>query len=235
MEAIIYTLIGAVMFVFLAWAILKAKTRGDKIEIFLSMKGFTPCEEETDEILEKVLSLERNAEYDYNIKDPYKASVHGNTVYLYQKNRIRRPEGVYCVEEFLIPLPRKSWEPFLLYLRPASVNHKLVNRLLKSFTAMSWDTQPDDLVNLNLPPDSANENLVNAFGPADRALDDLVDPEDLNRLSRGGDCGILVMRFHKDHCSFEYMPHYPGADLEKMWEFLLGVVESSLESTHALH
>ena len=156
-----------------------------------------------------------------------KAGCKDAAVFFYQKQRTRNGREPYAVEEFLFPLPRKSREPFMLYLKPAMLRDGLTTKLLQRLTTASWDARPDGFTGMDLPEELGKSNILSALGPEGRSLLELIDAEQLGLLLHGGDHGILILRCNGDLCSVEYLPHLPGASLLRIWSFIERMVDAT--------
>jgi hypothetical protein len=217
---------GVLVLAAVSWTIMKAARQGNERQDFLKNKGFVPCNEEKADLESKVTSLERNADYHYSVKQPFKASFNGTAVYFYQKNR-RRTNRRHIVDEFLIPFKRRTNQSFMLYLKPSSLGQGMGINLLRSLTSISWDVQPDGLVKIDLPLDLQNNNILAALAPEGTSLYDLLDSHQLSLVLQGGNYGIITLRCNNDICSIEYLPKLPGADLNRLWSFIQQMLSCS--------
>jgi hypothetical protein len=223
----IYVFIGiaVIIAVLIIWTVLRNTARNNERDLFLDTKGFSSCDER--EITDRVVALERNAEYDYLIRDPMKASHMNCTIFFYEKIRTRNGKDPYAVEEFLFPLPRKSREPFLLYLRPPMLKDGFTTKLIQRLASASWDAKPDGFARIELPEELQKSNIIVALAPGENELYDLVEPEQLTLLLKGSEHGILILRCNAGFCSVEYMRNLPGASPLRIWSFIEQMLDAA--------
>jgi hypothetical protein len=164
--------------------------------------GFFPCPEQKKWLEETVAAMERNHGYRYEVRNPTRLS--GDSE-VYSFTRIRHgndsDDSAFVEETILFPHKRASALGLLLIVKPSAVGPGLATRILKSVATGPWDSQPDDLARLELPPDLENTNLLGALGPAGARFYDLVDAGTLSVSQRLGDLGAMDIMFRDGWCA----------------------------------
>lgn len=173
----------------------KAQTRA------VEQLGFSPCPDRKHWLEDTVAGIENNRGNRLEVRDPMcLASV--SPVYYYVKwRKDSAHENSVTDEEILFALKRPSQGGLVLTVKPSSLAPGLATRMLGSLAAGPWDTQPDDLRRLELPPDLSKTNLLAALGPPGASLYDLVDTHVLSVVQGLGDAGGMYVRFRDGWCA----------------------------------
>ena len=183
------------------WAAM-AHARGRRARVHaLERLGFRPCPQEEESLRQTVSALARNRRYEFEIREPRRLSLRGKELYYYHKVRLRHDSEPVIEEELLFSLERDSQAGLVLILKPTSLAPGLATRMIGLLATGAWDSQPDDLQRLDLPPDLQGTNLVGALGPTGAGLYDLVSAGTLSVVQGLGDAGGMVVRFRGDWCS----------------------------------
>ena len=123
-------------------------------------------------------------------------------LYYYERRRHADTEEDSTAEkQVLCALKRKSADGLLLIVKPTSLVPGLATRMLGALATSPWDSQPDGLRRLDLPPDRRETNLVAALGRPGASLYDLVDSRTLAVVQGLGDAAGMVVRFRDAWCS----------------------------------
>lgn len=184
-----------------AWSLAGHHRRRQARKAALAQLGFDPCPDRKGWLEETVTRIENNRAYRYEVRDPKR--LRGEpAVYFYVKMRHRHPhEDAMAEEEVLFPLKRPSAAGLVLTMKPTSLPPGLATRVLSAIATGPWDSQPDDLQRLELPPDLKDTNLLAALGPPGARLQDLVDPGMLSFAQGLGDAGGTFVRFRDAWCA----------------------------------
>ena len=165
----------------------KKAAQGEK----LVRMGFEPCDTEADALTDRIKRLENNAEYRYSVDRPMRASLDGKTVYYYSKSR-HRQGSIVAADEFLLWLQRPSSEGLVLFVKPSNLPAGTATNLIGAMATGAWDSQPDDLKKMEIPPDLQGTNVIGALGPRGASLYDLIDSQTLALMQQMGDAGVLI-------------------------------------------
>jgi hypothetical protein len=177
-----------------------AKREAHKQE--LQRLGFFACTDRKGWLEETVAAIQNDKEHRYEVRDP--ARLTGDReVYYYTKVRHgSNPRNDALVEEeVLFRTKQPSARPVMLAVKPSAIKSGLATRILRSVAAGPWDTRPDDLERLELPPDLQNSNLLGALGPRGARLYDLVDAGTLAVVQRLGDAGGMWILMRDGWCA----------------------------------
>jgi hypothetical protein len=209
------------------WGRVKGSSKEKALKNLLTNAGFVPCNEEKKTLAEKVTFLENNSEYTYSVRKPMKVSHGDSHVYFYTKDR-RRSGDLHVSEDFLLPVNRKTSLPFQIYLKPNFLKEGMATNLLRSVTTAGWDSQPDDLVKIELPADLQKSNILGAMGPKNYSFYDLFDSDTLSLLVHGADYDVFTIRCRENLCSIESPLVVQKKDYEKMWSFAQLLIRQGL-------
>lgn len=202
MPTYVYFALGGVLaFILITWGIRVSRARRQAKETELQRLGFTPCAERKGWLEETVTAMERNEGYRYEVRNPRQLTG-AREVYFFQKRRHGNDsdDEAYDEEAILFPLKRPSTQGLLLVVKPSSIGPGLASRVLTSMATASWDSQPDDLERIEIPPDLENTNLLGALGPSGARLYDLIDAGTLSVVQRLGDLGAMSIMFRDGWC-----------------------------------
>ncbi|MHC4944676.1 MAG: hypothetical protein ACYTG7_16790 [Planctomycetota bacterium] len=217
-EYLPFILFAAVFVVVVAMIMIWSHARSNALMQRLMELGFSPLPDDGP-LLEKITRLENNSEYRYSIRQPMRATKHGREFFFYEKSR-HRTGSIYAAEEFLVPLTRPSSQGVMLFIKPSDLPAGMATRLIGAVATGVWDSQPDDLVKLELPADLEGSNLIGALGPEGASLYDLVDRAILDRMMQAGDFGAYIVMCRDEWCSFGSPQSRMPFDIEKAWPFL---------------
>lgn len=193
--------IALVVVALVVWSLAGHYRRRQAQKAALAQLGFDPCPDQKGWLEETVTGIENNRAYRYEVRDPKR--LRGEpAVYYYVKMRHRHPhEDAMAEEEILFPLKRPSAAGLVLTMKPTSLPPGLATRVLSAIATGPWDSQPDDLQRLELPPDLKDTNLLAALGPPGARLQDLVDASTLGVAQGLGDAGGTFVRFRDAWCA----------------------------------
>ncbi len=208
----IFVVVAAVIFV-----IVHAHS-GARLKRLMEM-GFSFCPEDNDSLLENITSLENNAEYTYTVHQPMKAKLSGKDIYFYEKSR-HRTGSVYASDEFLLPLTRPSDQGVMLFIKPSRLPSGAAARFIGATATGAWDSQPDDLAKIEIPPDLQESNLIGVLGPAGSSLYDLIDKKTLDLMMQTGDFGAFIVMCRGGLCSLGSPRLQIPLDVTKAWAFI---------------
>jgi hypothetical protein len=197
-----YIVLGGVLaFILITWGVRVSRARRQAKDTELQRLGFTPCTERKGWLEETVAAVERNQGYRYEVRNPRRLAGSHEVFYCTTIRHGNRSEDTAFVEEvILLPLKRSSSDGLLLLVKPSSIGPGLASRVLSSVATAAWDSQPDDLEKIEIPPDLKNTNLLGALGPPGARLYDLVDTGTLSVVQRLGDLGAMSVLFRDEWC-----------------------------------
>jgi hypothetical protein len=200
-SALPFVLVGLFVVGLVAWVVAAQRRRRQARERAVEHLGFSPCPERAHWLEETVTGIESNRGFRYDVRDP-RWLAGTSPVYYYVKVRQGRgDEDSRTAEEMLFALKRPSPGGLVLIVKPSSLSHGLATRMLESIATGPWDTQPDDLGRLELPPDLRDTNVVGALGPPGASLYDLIDAPVLGVVQGLGDAGGIFVRFRDAWCT----------------------------------
>jgi hypothetical protein len=177
-----------------------AKREAHKQE--LQRLGFFSCTDRKAWLEQTITTLENNHGYRYEVRDPARHTG-GREIYYYTKVRHGSDsrDQALVEEEVLFRTRQPSAQPVLMVVKPSAIGSRLATRILRSVATGPWDTHPDDLERLELPPDLQNSNLLGALGPRGARLYDLVDAGTLAVVQRLGDVGGMWILMRDGWCA----------------------------------
>lgn len=194
-------LIGAVALALLVWSLMAQYGRNQAQKAELQQLGFQPCPGQKAWLEEKVMRMEQNREFRYEVRDP-KRMPGEPEVYFYVKVRHGDTKDQPLVEEeVLFPLKQPSPAGVLLVVKPSSIAPGLATKMLAALATGPWDAQPDDLQRMEIPLALKDTNILAALGPPGANLYDLVDSSTLGVVQGFGDCGAMFVRFRDGWCA----------------------------------
>jgi hypothetical protein len=202
MPTYLYFILGGILaFALITWGVRVSRARKQAEDAELQRLGFTPCPERKGWLEETVTAMERNEGYRYEVRHPRRLAG-AREVYFFQNRRHGddSDDAAYDEVAILFPLERPSTQGLLLVVKPSSIGPGFASRLLKSAVTADWDSQPDDLERIEIPPDLENTNLLGVLGPSGARLYDLVDPGTLGVVQRLGDLGAMFILFRDGWC-----------------------------------
>ena len=211
----------------LIWGTIKNSKKEKALKKLLTNIGFVSCDKEKKALAEKITLLENNSEYAYSVRKPMKVTQGDSHIYFYIKDRRRRGD-LDVSEEFLFTINRKTNLPFQIYLKPTSLEEGMTTRLLRSVTTTGWDSQSDDLVKIELPPDLQNSNILGVMGPKDCSFYDIFDSTALSLLVHGADNDVFTIRYRGNLCSTEFPLVGYEKNYEKIWSFIQLLIRQGL-------
>jgi len=195
-----FVLVGLIVIGLVAWSLVGHRRRSQAQKAALEQLGFSPCPDQKRWLEETVTRIENNRGYRYEVRDEKR--LRGEpAVYHYVKVRHCHDQDAIKEEEILFPLKRPSTAGLFLTVKPSSVAPGLATRMLRAVATAPWDSQPDDLQRLDLPPDLKDTNLVAALGPPGANLYDLVDTRTLSVVQGLGDAGGMFVQCRDAWCS----------------------------------
>jgi len=168
----------------------------------LARAGFAPCPEEKAKLEATVARVLNDRSHRYAVREPRRLA--GAHVYHYVKARdARADEQPHASEELLLRVRRKAGSAVVLFVKPTSLAPGLATRLISAIATGPWDTQPDDLERIELPPELKDTNLLAALGPRGARFHDLVDGATLSVVQGLGDAGAMIVRLRDEWCVVE--------------------------------
>ena len=212
---LLFIIFGLLVVALIVWLVLNDRRSKAARSRKLSQIGFLPCTSEAETLADKVTWLENNAEYRYSAQNPMRASLHGKTVYYYNKSR-RRQGHIVETDEFLIPLTRPSSEGLMLFVKPSNLAEGTATQLIGTVATGAWDSQPDDLTKLEIPIELKGSNILGALGPSGASLNDLIDSAALALMQQVGDAGVLIVTCRGEWCSLASPSGRMKLDLDKL-------------------
>ena len=190
--------VGIVMAILAAWSIVARRKTGSIEKESMQQLGFTPCPDQKSWLEGIVTRIENNRGYRYEVRDPRRLPGE-KAVYHYVK--VRHDDDTFAEQEILFAPRRPAAAALFLFVKPASVAAGLATRLLSDVATDPWDTQPDDLERLEIPPDLKDTNLIAALGAPGSGLYELLDAGTLAVVQGLGDAGALQIRFRDQWCT----------------------------------
>jgi hypothetical protein len=186
------------------WTFTAHRKQQKALQGLLDRLGFTPCPNEKAALEALVKRLVNDRDHQYEVEQPRRLQGEP-AVYYYVKVRDsdRTEKERDAGDELLFRVRRRSNAGLVLVVKPSSIGPGVASRLLSAVATAPWDTQPDDLVRLELPADLKDTNLIGALGPKGASLYDLVDGRILSVVQGLGDAGAMTVRFRDDLCSLE--------------------------------
>lgn len=216
MELLPFVLFGIGFAALVAWLLAKARAdRLARIQTLCGM-GFAPCAAEAGALAEEVARHENSSEYRYHVQDPMRASLDGEPVWFYTKERARQGH-VVAAHELRFPLERDSSEGLVLFFKPSALRPGTLATLSGSLATAGWDAQPDDLTRLEVPVELQQSNLIGVLAPAVASLYELIDQKQLAALQQVADSGVLVVTCRGGWCSLANSTPRMDFDLERLW------------------
>jgi hypothetical protein len=168
----------------------------------LEQLGFRPCPEQKTWLEERTSYIENNRGFRYEVREPRQLAGEQTIYYCVKKRHSDEDEKVPMVEEeILFRLKQPAKGGLVLTVKPSSLAPGLATRMIGAVATGPWDSQPDDLQRLELPPDLKETNLMGAMGPPGWSLYDVVDSGALSVVQGLGDAGALWVRFRDSWCS----------------------------------
>jgi hypothetical protein len=199
----VYFVLGGVLaFVLVSWGVRVHLARQQARNTELQRLGFTPCADRKGWLEETITAMERNQGYRYEVREPRRLAG-AREVYYFKSRRHGNDsdDEAFDEEAILFPLKRPSTQGLLLAVKPSSIGPGLASRVLTAVATGNWDSQPDDLGKIEIPPDLKNTNLLGALGPSGARLYDLVDPGTLTVVQRLGDVGAMSILCRDGWCA----------------------------------
>ena len=183
------------------WTVSTHRAKRRAVAEGLDRLGFRPCPEERERLEQIVREIDNNPGYRYEVREPRRLA--GDpAVYYYVKARFDPESDTPLIEEeVLLPIERSSGSGLVLIVKPTSIPPGLASRILGSVATGPWDSQPDDLKPLEIPPDLKDTNLVGALGPPGSRLYDQMDGRMLGAVLPLGDAGGMFVRLRGPWCA----------------------------------
>lgn len=204
-EVPITLVLGAVVLVvaLVAGGLVLAHRKGAQArEERLARAGFAACPEEKATLEATVARIMNDRSHRYTVREPRRLA--GANVYHYVKAReARGDEQPHAGEELLLRARRRAPSGVVLFVKPTSLAPGLATRLISAVATGAWDTQPDDLERIELPPELKDTNLLGALGPRGASFHDLVDGATSSVVQGLGDAGAMVVRLRDEWCVVE--------------------------------
>jgi hypothetical protein len=222
-ELLPFVVFGIAFAGLVAWLLAKERAERASRMRALGRLGFAPCPEETDALAEAVARHENESGYHYRIADPMRASVEGHPIWFYEKERARRGSGV-AAYEVRLPLECCSPEGLVLFFKPSALAPGTTATWIGSLATAGWDSQPDDLVRLDVPVDLQATNLIGVLAPAGASLYDLIAPKQLTALQPVADHGVLVVTCRDGWCSLATATTRTTLDIDGLWPIVRQLV-----------
>ena len=196
------------------WLTMKSRAEARlRVEHLVAM-GFAHCKDEAENLAQTVAWVEHNREYDFTVDDPLRLDIDDLTVYHYTKNRCRQGYTV-AEDEVLVPLERRSQEGLVLFIKPNGLGHDTRAHMIGAMATGAWDSHPDDLVELRMPPEPRS-NIIEALGPPNTSIYDLMDQWQLEVLQDVGDYGAMIVVCRGNWCSFASHDVHMPLDVDKL-------------------
>jgi hypothetical protein len=196
-----FVVVGLLAVGLLVWKIVVQRRAHRAQKAALDQLGFLPCPDKKSWLEETISRIENNSRFDYEVRDP-KRLPGEPAVYHYVKMRHGyADEPAVAEEEMLFPVKRSNSAGVVLTVKPSSLAPGLATRMMGAIATGPWDTQPNDLHRLEIPPDLKDTNLVAALGPRGANLYDLVDSSMLSVVQGLGDAGGILVRLRDSWCS----------------------------------
>ena len=215
LEFLPFVVFGLAFIALVVWLTLRSRQARAAQARKLAHMGFKPCNQETGTLVERVTGLENNSEYRYSVENPLRASFNGSVAYFYSKSR-HRQGSIVAADEFLLPLKRPSEQGLLLFVKPTNLPQGTALKVIGAVATGAWDSQPDDLNKLQIPPGLQGTNLIGVLGPAGTSLYDLIGASTLALVQQVGDAGALSVMCRGPWCSLSSPSARMPLDLNKM-------------------
>ena len=200
--SVILVLVGLVVVALIVWGVMAERRRNRARIAALEQLGFRPCPEQKTWLEERITYIENNRGFGYEVREPRRLAGEQTIYYYVKKRHDDDQEKVPMVEEeILFPLKQPTKGGLVLTVKPSSLAPGLATRMISAVATGPWDSQPDDLQRLDLPPDLKETNLLGAMGPPGWSLYDLVDASTLSVMQGLGDAGALSVKFRDSWCS----------------------------------
>ena len=218
-ELLPFVLFGVAFAVLVAVVLRKGRASKEARRVKLASLGFEPCDSETDTLTERIRELENNRAYRCSIEAPLRATLGGKPVYHYTKSRHRQGWSA-AAEEILLPLERPSSQGLVLFIKPTPLQAGTATHLIGAIATGGWDSQPDDLKALDIPPDLKGTNLIGALGPQAASFYDLIDGQTMTLMQHLGDAGVMIVNCRDAWCSLSAPSLRMPFDLDQLWPLL---------------
>ena len=199
---VLLVLIGLVVVALVVWAVTADRRKKRARIAALEQLGFRPCPEQKTWLEERISYIENNRGFRYEVREPRRLAGEQAIYYYVKKRHSDEDERVPMVEEeILFRLKQPAKGGLVLTVKPSSLAPGLATRMIGAVATGPWDSQPDDLQRLDLPPDLKDTNLMGAMGPPGWSLYDVVDSGALSVVQGLGDAGALWVKFRDSWCS----------------------------------
>ena len=185
------------------WLVTAHRKQRQARQELLERAGFRPCPEEKGTLEALVARITNDRHNSYVVEQPRRTAAEPPVYYYVRVRQGDADEMRHAGEELLFRVRRRATAGVVLVVKPSSIAPGLATRLLSAVATGPWDTQPDDLKRLELPPDLKDTNLLGALGPPGAGLYDLVDAKTLSVVQGLGDAGGLTILFRDDLCAIE--------------------------------
>lgn len=225
MQLLPFLLFGIAFVAVVAWAVARGRADAAARARTLVAMGFAPAPSAAESLAAEVAVHENNSEYRYRVSEPMRASIEGQPVWFYAKERARQG-SVVAAHELRFPLRRPSAEGLVLFYKPTALASGTTATLVGSLATSGFDSQPDDLTRLEIPVDRRQGNLIGVLGPAHGSLYELIDAKALAALEPVGDFGALVVTCRGDWCSLASSTTRMDLDLARLWPIVQQLVAS---------
>jgi hypothetical protein len=192
---------GMLAIILVGWGVRVSRARRQAKDTELQRLGLTPCPERKGWLEETITAMERNEGYRYEVRNPRRLTGAREVFHCETRRHGNDTEDdAFDEEAILFPLKRPSTHGLLLIVKPSSIGPGLASRVLSSVATADWDSQPDDLERIDIPPDLAKTNLLGALGPPGARLYDVVDAGTLSVVQRLGDAGAMFILCRDEWC-----------------------------------
>jgi len=192
-------LAGLLLAGLIVWSVMARRRSSHDTTRALEALGFSPCPDRKEWLEQTVARLEDDSDVRYEVRHP-KWLAGESPVYYYERHA-DTDEDSSAEEQVLCAVKRPSAEGLVLIVKPTSLSPGLAARMLGALATSPWDSQPDGLRRLDLPPDLRETNLLGALGPPGASFYDLVDSPTLSVVQGLGDAGAMFVRFRDAWCS----------------------------------
>ena len=228
MELLPFGLFGLVFVALIVWFVRMARADRKKRLETLARLGFAPCQSDAERelLVGEITRFEHNAAFRYRVDDPMRAPLGTDPVWFYIKERSRQG-SVVAAPEFRFPFCRDSSDGVVLFFKPSNLRSGTSATLIGKMTTSGWDSQPDDLTRLEVPPDLGQTNLIGILAPAGASLFELIDPKSLATLECVADHGIMEVRFRDGWCCFSSSSTRMKLEIDRIWSIIEALMRSS--------
>ncbi len=185
------------------WVVTAHRKQRQAREELLERAGFRPCPEEKGTLEALVTRITNDRHNSYVVEQPRRTAAEPPVYYYVRVREGDADEERHAGEELLFRVRRRSTAGVVLIVKPSSIAPGLATRMLSAVATGPWDTQPDDLKRLELPPDLKDTNLLGALGPPGARLYDLIDAKTLSVVQGLGDAGGMTVHFRDEWCAIE--------------------------------